>query len=168
MPQFDTTFFESQIFWTIVSFIILFVALDRFVLPRIANILKKRTQLIEDEIAEAHRKNEESEQLKSEYTTKLSEIDQEAKKMFDESEKRIVERRNELMGEWKTEMEKRKRTFLEEAEVTRQQAIRDIRSQSADLVIAATEQVLHERLSEKEAKKALDESIEQLEQKTKN
>ena len=162
MPQFDSTFFSSQIFWTIVSFIILFVALDKFVLPRIANILKKRTQLIEDEIAEAHRKHEESEQLKSEYTTKLSEIDKEARKMFDESEKRIVERRNQLMGEWKTEMEKRKRTFLEEAEVTRQQAIRDIRSQSADLVIAATEQVLHERLSEKEARKALDESIEEL------
>jgi len=162
MPQFDTTFFESQIFWTIVSFIILFVTLDRFVLPRIAAMLKRRTQFIEDEIAEAQRKNEESEELRSEYTTKLSEIDKEAKKMFDESEKRIVERRNQLMGEWKTEMEKRKRTFLEEAEVTRQQAIRDIRSQSADLVIAATEQVLHERLSEKEAKKALDESIEEL------
>ena len=162
MPQFDSTFFSSQIFWTIVSFIILFVALDRYVLPRIANILKKRTQLIEEEIAEAHRKNEESEQLRSEYTTKLSEIDQEAKKMFDASEKRIIERRNQLMGEWKTEMEKRKCTFLEEAEVTRQQAIRDIRSQSADLVIAATEQVLHERLGEKEARKALDESIEEL------
>ena len=163
MPQFDTTFFESQIFWTIVSFIILFVTLDRFVLPRIAAILKKRSRLIEEEIAEAHRKREESEQLKNEYTAKLSEIDQEAKKMFNESEKRIVERRNQLMGEWKTEMERKKKQFLEDAEVTRQQAIRDIRNQSADLVIAATEQVIHERLGKAEAQQALDESIDELE-----
>ena len=163
MPQFDTSFFASQVFWTILSFIVLFVALDRFVLPRIADILKKRTQLIEAEIEEAHRKREEMEQLKSEYATKLSEIDQEAKKMFDESEKRIVEKRNQLMGEWKVEMERNKRDFLEDAEVTRKQAIRDIRNQSADLVIAAAEQVIHERVGKTEAQKALDESIEELE-----
>jgi len=168
MPQFDTSFFESQIFWTIVSFIILFVTLDRFVLPRIANILKKRTQLIEDEIAEAHRKREESEQLKSEYTSKLSEIDQEAKKIFDESEKRIAEKHHQMMSEWKLEMEQRKRDFLEDADVTRRQAIRDIRNQSADLVIAATEQVIHQRLNKADAQKALDESIEKLEQQKKN
>jgi F-type H+-transporting ATPase subunit b len=163
MPQFDTTFFESQIFWTIISFVMLFVALDRFILPRIASILKKRTELIEEEIAEAHRKREEMEQLKSEYTTKLSEIDQEAKRMFDESEKRIIEKRNQLMREWKAEMEKNKRDFLEDADVTRRQAIRDIRNQSADLVIAAAEQVIHERIGKAEAQKALDESIHELE-----
>jgi len=162
MPQFDVTFFESQIFWTIVSFIILFIVLDRFVLPRIANILKKRTQLIEDEIAEAHRKREEAETLKSEYTGKLADIDKEAKKMFDESEKRIVEKRNQLMGEWKDEMERNKRQFLEDAEVTRQQAIRDIRKQSADLIVSATEQLIHHKMDESDAQDALNKSIDEL------
>jgi F-type H+-transporting ATPase subunit b len=168
MPQFDTTFFSSQIFWTIVSFIILFVTLDRYVLPRIAKILKKRTQLIEDEIEEAHKKRKEVENLKEEYTTKLSEIDQEAKKMFDESERRIAEKRNQVMNEWKEEMERNKRDFLEDAEVTRRQAIKDIRNQSADLVVAAAEQVIHERIGKAEAQKALDNSIHQLENKDKN
>lgn len=80
MPQFDTTFFSSQIFWTIISFIILFVVLSRWVLPRIAAIIQERTRLIEEEIEEAHRKREEMENLKSEYVTKLSEIDQEVKR----------------------------------------------------------------------------------------
>jgi F-type H+-transporting ATPase subunit b len=168
MPQFDTTFFSSQIFWTIVSFVVLFIALSRWVLPRIAEILQKRTRLIENEIAEAHRQHEEMESLKSEYATKLSEIDRETKKMFDESEKRIVEQHNRMMGEWKSEMEHRKRTFLEEAEVTRQQAIRDIRNQSAELVAAATEQIIHQRVDESEARKALDESIAELEKHKNN
>lgn len=162
MPQFDVTFFESQIFWTIISFTILFIALDRWILPRIAAILKKRTELIEEEINEAHRNREEAEQIKSKYTAQLSEIDQEAKKMFDESEKRIVEKRNQLMGEWKDEMERKKRQFLEDAELTRQQAIRDIRKQSADLVVSATKQLIHHKMNKSDAQHALDESINEL------
>jgi len=168
MPQFDSSFFESQIFWTIVSFVILFIILTRWVLPRIAAILDERTRLIEAEIEEARRKREEMESLKEEYATKLSEIDQEAKKMFNESEKRVIEQRNRIMKEWKTEMERNKRQFLEEAEVTRQQAIREIRKQSAELITAATEQIIHQRLDESEAKKALDASISELEKHKRN
>ncbi len=168
MPQFDVTFFESQIFWTIISFIVLFVLLDRYVLPHIANVLKKRTQLIEKEIVEAHHEREEAERLKSEYATKLSDIDREAKKMFDESERRIAERRNEMMSEWNAEMERKKRDFLEDAEATRRRAIKEIRNQSAELVVAAAEQVIHERVSKAEAKSALDESIEELEKRKDN
>jgi len=163
MPQFDTTFFSSQIFWTIVSFVILFLALDRFVLPRIANILRERTRLIETEIEQARREHEEMESLKTEYAAKLADIDQEAKKMFDESEKRITEKRKQIMDEWQQEMERNKRDFLEDAEVTRRQAIRDIRNRSADLIVTATEQVIHQRVDRSEAQNALDESICELE-----
>lgn len=165
MPQFDTTFFSSQIFWTIISFIILFIVLNRWILPRIAAIIQKRTRLIEEEIEETHRNREEMESLKNDYATKLSEIDQEVKKMFDESEKRIIEKRNQVMGEWKDEMERKKRDFLEDAEVTRRKAIKDIRSQSADLIVTAAEQVIHQRVNKAEAQNALDESIAQLEKK---
>jgi F-type H+-transporting ATPase subunit b len=165
MPQFDTTFFSSQIFWTMISFIILFMVLSRWVLPRIAAIIQERTHLIEEEIAEAHRKREEMDSLKSEYVTKLSEIDQETKKMFDESEKRIVAQHNRMMNDWKEEMERKKLAFLEDAKVTRLRAIQDIRSQSADLVVAAAEQVIHQKVNKAEAQKALDESIAQLEKR---
>jgi len=168
MPQFDTTFFESQIFWTIISFIILYVVLDKFVLPRIANILKKRTQLIEEEIEAAHRQREEAEQLKSDYNHMIEEIDSETKKMFEESEKRLTEERNRMMSEWNAEMERKKRDFLEDAEATQRKAIKEIREQSADLVIAATEQVLHERIGKSDANKAIEESIAELDKHKNN
>lgn len=168
MPQFDVTFFESQIFWTIVSFIILFVVLDRYILPRIANVLKKRTELIEEEIAKAHHEREEAERLKSEYNHMIEDIDAETKKMFDESEKRLTEERDRMMSEWNAEMERKKRDFLEDAEATQRKAIKEIRNQSAELVVAAAEQVIHERVSKTEAKKALDESIEELEKHKNN
>jgi len=163
MPQFDTTFFSSQIFWTILSFIILYFVLGRWVLPRIAAILQKRTRLIEEEIAEARRQREELSELKLDYAEKISNINEEAKKMFDASEKRMVEKRNQMMGEWKEEMERKKRDFHEEAEVARQMAIRDVRSQSADLIVDVAEQIIHQKMDESDARKILEENINDLE-----
>ncbi|MFQ5345244.1 MAG: hypothetical protein ACE5DZ_04705 [Mariprofundus sp.] len=163
MPQFDSTFFASEIFWTIISFVVLYVLLSRWVLPRIASTLQQRTQLIKDEIDRAHQTRQQAECLKKEYAARLAAIEQDAKKMFDASEKRILERRNQLMAEWKNEMERKKLAFLEDAEVTRQQAIRDIRSQSADLIAAAAGKLIHQKINKTEAQKILEEAIESLE-----
>jgi len=162
MPQFDTTFFSSQIFWTIISFVVLYLVLGKWILPRIAAILNQRTQAIKSEIDEARQQREEVEEIKLDYADKLSHIDDEAKKLFDESEKRIIERRGQLMDEWKDEMERKKRDFHEEAEVARQQAIRDIRAQSADLIVDAAEKVIHQRIDNREAQRALEESIAEI------
>ena len=72
------------------------------------------------------------------------------------------------MGEWKDEMKRKKRQFLEDAEATRQQAIRDIRKRSTDLVIAATEQLIHHKMDEADAQHALDETIDELEKHKNN
>lgn len=162
MPQFDTTFFSSQIFWTIISFVVLYLVLGRWILPRITAILNQRTEAIKSEIEDARQQREEVEELKLDYAEKLAAIDEEAKKIFDASEKRVQERRKQLMDEWNEEMERKKRDFHEEAEVARQKAINDIRSQSADLVVEAAEKVIHQRLDEADAKKILEETIEDM------
>jgi len=163
MPQFDSTFFASEIFWTIISFMVLYVLLSRWVLPRIASILQQRTQLIKDEIDRAHKTRQQAEYLKRKYAARLSAIEQDAKQMFDASEKRILERRNQLMAEWKDEMKRKKLAFLEDAEVIRQHAIRDIRAQSADLIADAAGKLIHRKIDKSEAQKILEEAIESLE-----
>ncbi|NWF35988.1 ATP synthase F0 subunit B [Mariprofundus sp. KV] len=165
MPQFDTTFFSSQIFWTIISFVVLYVVLGKWILPRIANTLNQRTQLIKDEIDAARHQREEVEEIKLDYAEKLAHIDDEAKKLFEESERRIIERRGKLMDEWKVEMERKTRDFHEEAEAARLKAISDIRAQSADLIVDAAEKVIHQRIDKREAQIALEEAIEALEKK---
>ncbi len=163
MPQFDSTFFASEIFWTIASYLVLFVVLGRWVLPRITSILQQRTRLIEEEIAQAKNKRREAEQLKNEYAAKLAGIEKDAKQMFDACEKRIIERRKQLMGEWKHEMERKKREFLEDAEVETQRAMREIRTQSADFIAEATGKLIHQKVDESEAQQMLTDVIEELE-----
>ena len=61
MPQLDTEFWVSQIFWLTITFSILFVLLSKFILPKISANLEMRKSLILENISEAEKKREDSE-----------------------------------------------------------------------------------------------------------
>ena len=47
MPQFDLTTYSSQIFWLTICFALLYICVSKIILPRIANIIKERTDSIQ-------------------------------------------------------------------------------------------------------------------------
>lgn len=53
MPQFDPTFFPSQIFWLVVTFVALYLIISRFAIPRVGEILEQRARLIQDDLDRA-------------------------------------------------------------------------------------------------------------------
>ena len=53
MPQFDPTFFPSQIFWLVVAFVALYLVVSRFAIPRVGDILEQRARLIQDDLDRA-------------------------------------------------------------------------------------------------------------------
>ncbi|MCB2109185.1 MAG: F0F1 ATP synthase subunit B' [Rhodobacteraceae bacterium] len=53
MPQFDPTFFPSQIFWLAVTFVALYLVISRFAIPRVGEILEQRARLIQDDLDRA-------------------------------------------------------------------------------------------------------------------
>lgn len=67
MPQFDFTTYLSQIFWFGLCFAILFFSAHYLILPRIREIIEKRTKLIETD-----------QNLASEISIKTEEINKEA------------------------------------------------------------------------------------------
>ena len=67
MPQFDFTTYLSQIFWFGLCFAVLFLSAHYLILPRIREIIKKRSKLIETD-----------QNLASEISIKTEEINKEA------------------------------------------------------------------------------------------
>ncbi len=53
MPQLDFTSFPNQIFWLVVTLVIIYLVLDRVALPRIGAILAERQGTITNDIAAA-------------------------------------------------------------------------------------------------------------------
>ena len=50
MPQFESHFFSSLIFWEVLSFVILFVVLYKFAFPGILSVLEEREKKIKDSL----------------------------------------------------------------------------------------------------------------------
>jgi F-type H+-transporting ATPase subunit b len=80
MPQFESSFFSSLIFWEVVSFGILFFVLYKFAFPGILAILEEREKKIKDSLDQAERHRAESERTLKEYEAKLSAAAKERRK----------------------------------------------------------------------------------------
>ena len=78
MPQFDPSTFTPQIFWLLVTFAVLFVAMWRHALPRISGILEARQLRIGSDLEKAAALKAEAEQVAAEYEKALAEARDEA------------------------------------------------------------------------------------------
>lgn len=163
MPQFDTTFFESQIFWTIISFAILFYALNRWILPIIKDILEQRRVLIAQSMVEAEDARVEAESIKARYEQELNQIAVKAADIIKEAEKKAGNIESERLSALEQELRKRKQQFLADEAFLRAQSIKEIRKDAVDLIITATEQLIHEKMSQADAEKILAEVIHTIE-----
>ena len=123
MPQLNPEFFVSQLFWLVVFFSFLFVFLWRVSLPRIATVLEKRQNKIDENLSNAKKLQEEAKEievninekikiakketddqikkiitsLENEVSSQLSTLDRDLEEKISKSEKEIISNRNSQM-----------------------------------------------------------------------
>jgi len=90
MPQLDTEFWISQIFWLSITFSILFVLLSRLILPKISANLETRKSLILENISTAEKKREESDLKIKEYNEIIERCKHEAKSLTNQAKERLM------------------------------------------------------------------------------
>ena len=91
MPQLDPEFWFSQIFWLVITFGILYLVLSKLILPKISdNLETRKSQVLENlELAEQQRKESEAKLKEFESVILKSKI--EAKTLFNESRKKLLD-----------------------------------------------------------------------------
>lgn len=72
-PPFDPTYFASQLFWLTIFFVILYVALDRFILPKIKTTIEDRRDRIADDLDAAAQAKADAEAAGEAYEKSLAE-----------------------------------------------------------------------------------------------
>jgi F-type H+-transporting ATPase subunit b len=72
MPQLDPATFASQVFWLIVTFVVMAFILWRIALPRISATLEGRQQRIDNDIARAEELAAEAEDVLAAYEAELA------------------------------------------------------------------------------------------------
>ena len=78
MPQLDSTFFHSQIFWLLISLVILYFYLAKIFIPRIKSHIQSRQQLINSKLAMAEKISRKAINISDKVDKKLTQTKQNA------------------------------------------------------------------------------------------
>ena len=162
MPQFESHFFSSLIFWEVVSFGILLFVLYKFAFPGILSVLEEREKKIKDSLDQAERHRSEAERKLKDYEAKLAAASQEAEGILSAARERAQRLMEENEQRLTTEAERIKGDATREIDHERRKAIQDIRTQTTDLALMVAEKVVQRSLTDADHRRLADEALDAL------
>ena len=89
MPQLNTEFWISQIFWLTLIFIGLYAVIWKVFLPKITNSIENRKSRVVNDLNETQKLKENAEKKLIEYNKIIEETKKEAKQIIEESKKKL-------------------------------------------------------------------------------
>lgn len=108
LPQFDPTWFASQVFWLVVFFAFLYVFFGRKTLPEIGGVIQNRKDTIDADLKMAEALSAESDAVKSDYEKGLQAAHEDAAKAIamieDTMKRRAAIQTDEFRARSETEM----------------------------------------------------------------
>lgn len=160
MPQFDTSFLASLLFWSFISFGVLLFLLRRYALPGLMAALETRERTIRERLEQAERARVEAQALLAQYEARLKaageeaagileEAQRRAQQTLEENQQRVAQESARLLADARQEIERESRT-----------ALRDLRQQTAALVVAATEKLLARHFTDEDQRRLGEEALQ--------
>ncbi len=162
MPQFESHFFSSLIFWEVVSFAILLFVLYKFAFPGILSALEEREKKIRDSLDQAERHRTEAERKLKEYEAKLAAASKEAEGILAAAKERAQRLMEENEQRLRTEADRIKGDATREIDHERRKAIQVIRTQTTDLALMVAEKVIQRSLNDADTRRLADEALDAL------
>ena len=159
MPQFETHFFSSLIFWEIVSFAILLWILYKYAFPPIMETLESREHKIRESLEQAERHRVEAERRMQQYEAKMAAASREAEAVLAQAKERAQRLLDENEQRLMAEAERIKTDTGREIEHERRRAIQEIRTQTTDLALLVAEKVIGRSLTDADHRRMADEAL---------
>ncbi len=160
MPQFESHFFSSLIFWEVVSFGILLWVLYKVAFPPILKILEERERKIRESLEQAERHRSEAERKLQEYEAKLNAASRDAEAVIAQAKERAQRLLEENEQRLAADAERIKGDTTREIEHERRKAIQEIRAQTTDLALLVAEKVVGRTLNDQDHRRLADEALE--------
>ena len=163
MPQFEQIeAFQSLIFWSVLSFAILFFILKKFAFPPILSALDERENKIRGDIEESEKLKKDVEEIKVELEEKLKAAHGKAETIVQLAQDEAKKLQEKTVQETEAKVKQVQREAEQEIESSRNKLLQEIRSHAAALTIASAEKFLKKALDDTDKKRLVDESIEQV------
>ena len=168
MPQFESHFFSSLIFWEILSFGVLLFILYKYAFPGILSFLEEREKKIKDSLDQAERHRSDAERKLKEYEAKLNAAAKEAEAILAQAKERAQRLFEENEQRMNFEAERIKGDAMREIDHERRKAVQDIRTQTTELALMVAEKVVERSLTDADHRRMADEALDALAKTYKN
>ena len=168
MPQFDTHFFSSLIFWELISFGILLWVLYKFALPPILETLETRERKIRESLDQAEQSRVTAEQKLKEYEARLQAAAKEAEALMSDAKQKAQRLLDENELRLRADSQRIKEEESQDIERERRKAVEDIKAQTADLAILVAEKVIGRSLSDDDHRRFAQEALAEVATQFKN
>ena len=89
MPQLNTEFWASQIFWLILIFSSLYIIIWKIFLPKITDSIENRKSRVIGDLNEAQKLKENAEKILGEYNKIIEDTKKEAKRIIEDNKKKL-------------------------------------------------------------------------------
>jgi F-type H+-transporting ATPase subunit b len=155
--------FQPGLFiWSLITFLVLVLALWKFAYTPLINMAKTRQESISEAISEAERLRAEAEDLLDNYRQQLAEARDEAAAILDRARKAGENTKAEALVEARAEADATLAKARQQIERDTNQALQKIREEVADLTIAATAKVARNGLSGEDQLRLIQEAINEI------
>ena len=152
MPQLDPTYWASQVFWLILVFIILYISVAKFYLPKIKNNLDNRESKIKNDLDSANKFKELSELKLKEYEKILENSKKEVIKIHLDSKNKLDKDIQVKKSAMEKEIEVEITKAQKEINDLKKNSILDIQNISKDLASNIIENISGDKLNESSIK----------------
>ena len=143
----------------LITFVIMLAILARYVYPEIVKLAEARQLAIAQQLREAERARAEAEERLKEAASNLEDARKTAQSVIDAATKSGEQLRQELKQKAEEESKRTVEAAKREIEAERERAVQSVRSEVANLVVAATEKVIGETLDDAKHKQLIDRAI---------
>jgi F-type H+-transporting ATPase subunit b len=163
MPQFEQVgVFSSLIFWSLVSFAILFVLLKKYAFPPILEALEERESKIRNDITSAEQLRAEGQRIKAELEAELKKAHEKANTIVQLAHDEAKKNQDKLLQETQAKIKQMQQEAEHEIQSSRNKLFNEIRNYAAELTIASAEKFLRKKLDDQASQALINESIDEV------
>ena len=144
---------DINLVFTVINLLVLYFFMRKFLFGRVNKILEERKALIEKQFADAKTAQDAADGMKTEYEGKLAE------EIIARAKAEAKEQSEKLLAATDAELEQKRRRAEETMAVERANALRDMKSEIATLVIDAAAKAVGDRNTEQQDRMLYDKFI---------
>ena len=153
---------DGTVIVEVITFLVMLAVLGRYVYPEIVKVAEARQRAIAEQLRQAEEARAAAEAQLKEAEARLNDARKSAQSVVDGAAKSAEQLRQELRQKADEEAKRTVENARKQIEAERDQAIRSVRAEVADLVVTATEKVIGETLDDRNHRQLIERSIEEI------